>query len=151
MENEHHKIPWDFNIQCGQVIEVRRLDIVLIFKDEKEAKNHLVGVVVVVIVVIIIINTIGSSVVVVVAAVVVAAVVAVLAAVGATAVVGGGGLVVAQCEGNVEVQEAQPAIFGWKFNVELNIQGQAVKDAVDPDRRVPGFSEDEGITDRSAV
>ena len=38
VENEEFKILWDMNIQCDQVIEARRPDIIFINKAEKSAQ-----------------------------------------------------------------------------------------------------------------
>ena len=37
IENENFKILWDFTIQCDQMIEARRPDIVVVDKVKKEA------------------------------------------------------------------------------------------------------------------
>ena len=37
VENEAMKIMWDFNVQCDNVIQARRPDVILIHKEKKEA------------------------------------------------------------------------------------------------------------------
>jgi len=38
VENTGFKVLWDFNVQCDMVVEARRLDIIFVDKQAKEAK-----------------------------------------------------------------------------------------------------------------
>ena len=38
LENDSHKLPWNFNIQTDYLIPTRRLDLIIINKKRKSAK-----------------------------------------------------------------------------------------------------------------
>ena len=40
VENEEVKVLWDINVQCDNVIEARRPDIIVIDKKERKGDNH---------------------------------------------------------------------------------------------------------------